>query len=214
MSDHADSASPRLAPERGGDVDRPHLRWIASQLEEHAARIRKAVDAPAAEPGAEYVTSERDTRGPTDIDDHPAPSRAPSEAATERHAPSWIREALATVVNREGLEAGSNTPDFILAEFMADTLAAFDRASRAREEWYGVHHEPGQSAPAPSPARKALEEALGRLEATIREWQLNAERARDEAATERDFDSAAMFDHHAHVYENVVERIQAEAQTK
>lgn len=44
---------------------------------------------------------------------------------------------LAGVINRCSRENGSNTPDFILAEFLVASLAAFDAASFNREQWYG-----------------------------------------------------------------------------
>jgi hypothetical protein len=46
---------------------------------------------------------------------------------------------LATVVNRYSRENVSNTPDFILAEFMERCLNAFESASKRREDWYGHH---------------------------------------------------------------------------
>ena len=48
-----------------------------------------------------------------------------------------LRKEIETSINRVSAENGSNTPDFILAEFLTDCLAAFDKASRAREKWYG-----------------------------------------------------------------------------
>ncbi len=44
---------------------------------------------------------------------------------------------LKVVINRHSMENGSDTPDFILATFLRDCLAAWDRAVRRREKWYG-----------------------------------------------------------------------------
>lgn len=44
---------------------------------------------------------------------------------------------LAAVINRHCRENVSNTPDFILAMYLRDQLIAFERASLAREKWYG-----------------------------------------------------------------------------
>lgn len=72
-----------------------------------------------------------------------------------------LREEITTAINRNCAEAGSNTPDFILAEYLTDCLAAFDKASTAREKWYGkalriggvkelpVPPVPGSEAPEP-----------------------------------------------------------------
>lgn len=49
-----------------------------------------------------------------------------------------LRHDIENAINRNSAENGSNTPDFILAEFLTDCLAAFDKASRAREKWYGA----------------------------------------------------------------------------
>jgi hypothetical protein len=48
-----------------------------------------------------------------------------------------LRQELEELLNKHSMESGSNTPDFILADFLADSLAVFDRAVRAREKWYG-----------------------------------------------------------------------------
>ncbi len=48
-----------------------------------------------------------------------------------------FRRELASLINRHSGENGSNTPDFVLADYLADCLAAFDRAVNAREEYHG-----------------------------------------------------------------------------
>jgi len=48
-----------------------------------------------------------------------------------------LRKEIEHAINRCSAENGSNTPDFILAELLTDCLAAFDKASQAREKWYG-----------------------------------------------------------------------------
>lgn len=49
---------------------------------------------------------------------------------------SKFRRDLAELLNANSMEAGSDTPDFVLAEFMADCLTAFDMATQARDVWY------------------------------------------------------------------------------
>ncbi len=51
--------------------------------------------------------------------------------------PKTFREALTHTINCFSKENGSNTPDFILAEYLECCLAAFDGVTQAREEWYG-----------------------------------------------------------------------------
>lgn len=48
-----------------------------------------------------------------------------------------FRKELEKLVNHHSLENGSDTPDFLLAEFLTDCLTIFDRTVAAREKWYG-----------------------------------------------------------------------------
>ena len=55
--------------------------------------------------------------------------------------PANLREAIQWQVNRHSAENGSDTPDFVLAEYLTDCLAAFDKAVRRRREWHGVNNQ-------------------------------------------------------------------------
>lgn len=44
---------------------------------------------------------------------------------------------IASVLNKHSAENDSNTPDFILAEYLCDCFEAFTKISRERERWYG-----------------------------------------------------------------------------
>jgi len=48
-----------------------------------------------------------------------------------------MRDELAETINRHCAENGSDTPDFILAEYLTGCLATYDRVLQAREPWYG-----------------------------------------------------------------------------
>jgi hypothetical protein len=50
---------------------------------------------------------------------------------------SDLRKDIESAINKSSAENGSNTPDFILAEFMVACLAAFDAGVKGRETWYG-----------------------------------------------------------------------------
>lgn len=52
------------------------------------------------------------------------------------HADNFRKE-LEDLINRYSLENGSNTPDFILADYVRDAIRSFDKAVIARELWYG-----------------------------------------------------------------------------
>lgn len=45
-----------------------------------------------------------------------------------------FRRALTALINSYSKENGSDTPDFILAEYLIGCL--FDEATRMREDWY------------------------------------------------------------------------------
>jgi len=47
-----------------------------------------------------------------------------------------FRQELEELINKHSLENGSDTPDFILAEYLMESLRAFDRATNARESWF------------------------------------------------------------------------------
>lgn len=55
-----------------------------------------------------------------------------------------FKTELTSLLNRYSAENGSNTPDFILAEYLTDCLSAFDKAVCARSTWYGRHDAPGE----------------------------------------------------------------------
>lgn len=50
---------------------------------------------------------------------------------------SKLRKEIEQSINRHSLENGSNTPDFILADYLTGCLLVFDKAVNKREEWYG-----------------------------------------------------------------------------
>jgi len=49
---------------------------------------------------------------------------------------SKFRKELEVLINQHSLENGSNTPDFILAEYLENCLKAFDYAVLQRTSWY------------------------------------------------------------------------------
>lgn len=60
-----------------------------------------------------------------------------TQPATTGHEPKTdFRSQLTHIINCASKENGSNTPDFILAEYLEDCLAAFDKAVSCRTKWY------------------------------------------------------------------------------
>lgn len=52
-------------------------------------------------------------------------------------------EELTDVINRHSEENKSNTPDFILAQFILGCLKSFNHATQDRDKWYGINLYPG-----------------------------------------------------------------------
>jgi len=52
---------------------------------------------------------------------------------------SEFQEGLRALINRHSKENGSNTPDFILAEYLTSCLEAFETATNERQGWYGIN---------------------------------------------------------------------------
>lgn len=49
---------------------------------------------------------------------------------------SSFRKQIENLINTNCIEDASNTPDFVLAEYLIDCLRAFDNATNKRELWY------------------------------------------------------------------------------
>ncbi len=56
-----------------------------------------------------------------------------------------FRAELVRLVNKHSLENESNTPDFILADYIKGCLEILDAAVKRRDEWYGISPSPGKS---------------------------------------------------------------------
>lgn len=54
-----------------------------------------------------------------------------------------FEKELQHLINRNSIENGSNTPDFILAQYLQGCLNAFTTAIQQRETWYGRDARPG-----------------------------------------------------------------------
>lgn len=50
-----------------------------------------------------------------------------------------FKEELESLINRHSLENDSNTPDFILAQYIQGCLDNFNTTITARDKWYGLN---------------------------------------------------------------------------
>lgn len=55
-----------------------------------------------------------------------------------------LERELTALLNRHSKENESNTPDFILTDYLLACLGAFNRATQQRETWYGRDARPSQ----------------------------------------------------------------------
>ncbi len=63
---------------------------------------------------------------------------------------SNFRKDLEQAINFHNKESGSDTPDFILAEYLIDCLESFDKATKSRAEWYQPDLEEAPGVPSPA----------------------------------------------------------------
>jgi len=54
-----------------------------------------------------------------------------------------LETELAEVLNRHSMENGSNTPDFVLADFLVRSINAFNVGVNMRTQWHGRNDAPG-----------------------------------------------------------------------
>ena len=52
-----------------------------------------------------------------------------------------FRKELQELLNKYSMETKSNTPDFILAEFLIGCLLSFEQAVNSRQAWYKPNKE-------------------------------------------------------------------------
>lgn len=69
---------------------------------------------------------------------------------------------LSETLNRLNAERGSNTPDFVLSNFLGDCLSALDEAINRRAQWYHRFDAPGAESDC-AVLREQLEQARRRI---------------------------------------------------
>ena len=67
-----------------------------------------------------------------------------------------FHEDLRTAINANSMENGSNTPDWVLRDFLCDCLDAWNTATNARRDWYGPKLTDDE--------RQAIEEVIAYLQ--------------------------------------------------
>ncbi len=86
-----------------------------------------------------------------------------------------LRDEIARALNRHSAENRSDTPDHLLADYLLDALAAFDRIVTMRENWYGRYlADKDTVAAAPERPKLAPVPAVRLLRAKAAEMELQA----------------------------------------
>ena len=55
-----------------------------------------------------------------------------------------LEQSFSAAINKVSRENKSNTPDFILADFLCSCLKALETAINEREKWYGIKMDIGK----------------------------------------------------------------------
>lgn len=111
-----------------------HARAVAAHIEHLEVKVR-------------YLEKElEEARKPAPLTVVPMPKRPYEPPAIKRSEPlSAFVSEVQRAINVNSMENGSNTPDFILAAYLAGCLDVFNDAVRAREKWYGKEDSPGST---------------------------------------------------------------------
>lgn len=80
-----------------------------------------------------------------------------------------LRDQLSEILNRNSRENASNTPDYILADFMLACLAAFETEVKRRDAWHGREEDVRPKIPVTDMPYKGIEGFIQELGATVRE---------------------------------------------
>lgn len=151
-----------------------HISWRLSQPDEQLPELEEdtMIGGFVGEPLPDLPES---AYPPGAVALEPCPS--PSEMDVEdedQEPPHPLAADLTMLLNRVSAENDSNTPDFMLANYLIGCLEIFGVTVRARDEWYGIQTgvvksigEPDARPEASNPAEHRLPEAgtPGRSEA-------------------------------------------------
>jgi hypothetical protein len=53
-----------------------------------------------------------------------------------------VRNALAHVMNINSVDTALDTPDWVLADYLIDSLKSLDKQNHNRDQWFGWNREP------------------------------------------------------------------------
>lgn len=168
----------RLSDIIQGESSSEYLSWhqIDSQLRKFVAerdllveRIRILAEERDELAMRAYSLEEKEHE-PASSNHQPTVKQVPLAPATGCKKAALVRD-FEICINRRSAENGSDTPDFLLADFLAACLEALDETVVRREKWYGRECG-GGAALRENEAQRPTKEELDRLQATISKQRL------------------------------------------
>jgi hypothetical protein len=70
--------------------------------------------------------------------------RVPDANETIESKLEVFRTELCGLINRHSIENLSNTPDFMIADYLMSQLKSYNEVVNSRDKWYGVRLQPGE----------------------------------------------------------------------
>lgn len=82
-----------------------------------------------------------------------------------------FQKALEQLINYHSMESDSNTPDFILAQYLMESLETFGRITNQRQNWFKPPVPVREPPPKRKPRETATEQAIRVEDELMREWK-------------------------------------------
>lgn len=137
-------AFPRASLPSKGPMTREALAAALGHVGAQALLLECAGDLQSGDINVAYGRKLDGTEGERQC---PSAPEDPSPDRDRVKQPVSFRQDLESLLNRHSMENGSNTPDFILANFLVGVLETFDTAVLRRHNWYDRDAPPEIAAP-------------------------------------------------------------------
>jgi hypothetical protein len=135
------------APSPSGVVGASSADALAQHIAQHPRQVFQPV--PQYSPAMEQAAHMAEVMGYPQAQPQSQPIPSTLGAVYEEYvgngqSPS-LWDEIQAVLNRHSRENMSQTPDFILAQFLASALEAYEQAVNSRDSWYSLSQNPGEA---------------------------------------------------------------------
>ena len=121
--------SAKVAHEISAPTGRPPRAWTEQEKADCKAALQRIVE-----------MEEADSAGKVEVPRNRTEAASPKQpAAVDRAwetAPPDLYNEISSVLNKHSAESGSNTPDYVLAQFLLESMTAFNAATNRRDAHY------------------------------------------------------------------------------